>query len=123
MKLLALLASLAVTIGLTSAQGAVIDSFSDTGCANYQATFNIPSNGGQCYAENPSQGIILRSLSGGCSSKFQYRESTSSIPWWNAHPAVLRIVTVYCDSSCSTCANLAEIGDCRSGVHGYSIDC
>ncbi len=119
MKLLALLAPLAFTISLVSAQGAVIDAFADTGCANYQTTFTIPSNGGQCYAENPDSGIILRSLSGGCSSTFG-SGSLLAQAWLILIPL---IVTVYCDSSCSTCANLAEIGDCRSGVHGYSIDC
>lgn len=63
-----ILATVAFTVGLVSANGAVIDAYRDTGCRNYSGTFTVPSNGGQCWAEDPNTGITLRSLDPGCTS-------------------------------------------------------
>jgi len=100
MQFFSVLSTLVSLTALAAAQSAVIDSYSSSNCGSgYQGSFTVPSNGGECYGETSSQGIIVRSVSGGCT------------------------VTVYCDSSCSTCANVANLGDCRTGVSGYSIDC
>jgi len=97
---LLLIPLLAALVPFAVAQSADIASWSVAGCSSgSQGTTTVQSNSGECYAEDSGQSIMLQSISGGCT------------------------MTVYCDSACSTCANVANVGDCRTGVSGFSIDC
>lgn len=78
MKLLTFLAPLAFVVTQVSAQGAVVNIYSDDGCANWQETFTLASNGGQCRSWDPDAGILLASISDGCTSRFTFRASPGS---------------------------------------------